>query len=191
MTPSRRPRTGSAVAALVLLVPLQVSTAARPPAPVPAPAPRAAAAVDPGGGPKTAVDVYRYLEDPRMTGEGQQAPHALLRPYGDAAAAIGDATEHAAPSPWVASLNGDWRRRVVERPDRVPAGFHADGYDVSGWPVAHVPHTWQSDFLDHPMFRNSVEELRPDDPPRVPRDVNPTGAYVRTFQVPAGWDGRT
>ncbi len=54
-----------------------------------------------------------------------------------------------------------------------------------------MPHTWQSDFIDHPMFRNIPEELWPDDPPKVPHDVNPTGAYVRTIDVPSTWDGRT
>jgi beta-galactosidase len=165
------------------------------PAASPPAAPAAAATADfppadPAGGPKTAEDVFRYLEDPAMTGEGQQAPHSVLRPYGDARTALRDAAEHAARSPWTASLNGDWRLRIVDRPADVPAGFHAAGYDVSRWPSARVPHTWQSDFIDHPMFRNIPEEIYPDDPPRVPHDVNPTGAYVRGFDVPRSWDGR-
>jgi beta-galactosidase len=32
-------------------------------------------------------DVYAYLDDPRMTGEGQQPPHAELRPYATVEAA--------------------------------------------------------------------------------------------------------
>lgn len=151
--------------------------------------PAAAAAKEPAGGPKTAEDVYRYLEDPRMTGEGQQPPHADLRPYGDVGTATRDATEHAARSPYVASLNGGWRMRLFDRPEDVPAEFSAAGFDASGWPRVSVPHTWQSDFIDHPMFRNIPEEMWPDDPPKVPRDVNPTGAYLKTFDVPANWDG--
>ncbi|MGI5149806.1 glycoside hydrolase family 2 TIM barrel-domain containing protein [Plantactinospora sp. CA-294935] len=142
------------------------------------------------GGPVTVEDVYRYLEDPGMTGEGQQPPHAMLRPYPDARTAAADVTEHSARSPWMLPLNGDWRLTIADRPDEVPAGFHAEGYDVSGWPTATVPHTWQSDFVDHPMFRNIPEEIWPDDPPRVPRDVNPTGAYVRAFEVSPSWSGR-
>ncbi|GAA4701158.1 glycoside hydrolase family 2 TIM barrel-domain containing protein [Phytohabitans rumicis] len=146
-----------------------------------------AAAAPPGAGPTTVDDVYRYLEDPRMTGEGQEPPHALLRPYPDARTAAADAAEHSARSPWVASLNGAWRLRIADRPEGVPDRFHTEGYDVSGWPTATVPHTWQSDFVDHPMFRNIPEEIWPDDPPRVPRDANPTGAYVRTFDVGRSW----
>ncbi|MGR6922049.1 glycoside hydrolase family 2 TIM barrel-domain containing protein [[Actinomadura] parvosata] len=137
-----------------------------------------------------ALDVYRYLEDPGMVGEGQRPPHAVLRPYADTRTALADVAAHDARSPWIATLNGEWRLRIAERPEEVPAGFHDDGYDVSGWPVAKVPHTWQSDFADHPMFRNIAEEVWPDDPPKVPRDANPTGAYVRRIDVPRTWSDR-
>jgi beta-galactosidase len=148
-----------------------------------------AAAVDPAGGPRTVQDVYRYLEDPQLTGEGQEAPHVDLRPYADARAAAADVTSHAAPNPNVASLDGDWQLKIFDRPDDVPAAFHDAGFDAAGWPTAAVPHTWQSDFIDHPVFRNIPSDIVPDDPPRVPRDVNPTGAYLRTFDLPADWAG--
>jgi hypothetical protein len=54
-----------------------------------------------------------------------------------------------------------------------------------------VPHTWQTAGLDHPVFRNIAEEVWPDDPPFTPKDVNPTGAYVRDFDVPANWRDRS
>lgn len=145
--------------------------------------------VSPTGGPQNIDDVNRYLDDPRMLGEGQQAPHVDLRPYGDARTAAGDITEHSARSPHVASLNGDWRLRLFDRPGDVPAEFHSANFDAASWPTASVPHTWQSDFIDHPMFRNIPEELWPDNPPFAPKDVNPTGAYVRTMDLPADWAG--
>ena len=79
------------------------------------------------------------------------------------------------------SLDGKWRIAMAKRPEEVPAGFHADGYDTSGWREVSVPHTWQTDGLDHPIFRNIATEVQPDSPPKIPRDVNPTGAYVRTM----------
>ncbi|GAA3791588.1 glycoside hydrolase family 2 TIM barrel-domain containing protein [Sphaerisporangium flaviroseum] len=148
------------------------------------------APVPPDGGPATAEDVYRYLEDPQMVGEGQEPPHTLLRPYADARGAAGDIAQHSARSPWIASLDGDWRLKIADRPEEVPEGFHTAGFDVSRWPKATVPHTWQSDFIDHPMFRNIPEEIWPDDPPKIPRDVNPTGAYVRDFDVARTWSGQ-
>nr|BFE99731.1 hypothetical protein GCM10020241_14070 [Streptoalloteichus tenebrarius] len=141
-------------------------------------------ALAPSAGPP--ADVYRYLDDPEMVAEGQEPPHAELRPHADAsAAARGDRS-----SPWVHVLDGEWRLRMADRPQDVPPGFASDGHDTSDWRVVTVPHTWQTDGLDHPVFRNSPTEMWPDDPPRTPRDLNPTGAYVRTFDLPEHWSGR-
>ncbi|MFD7659352.1 glycoside hydrolase family 2 TIM barrel-domain containing protein [Actinosynnema sp. NPDC059797] len=144
-------------------------------------APTGVAGASPPGG-----DLYAYLEDPRKVAEGQEAPHAFLRPHADTAAAVrGDER-----GPYSLALDGEWRIAMADRPEEVPANFHADGYDTSGWRRVTVPHTWQTDGLDHPIFRNIATEVQPDDPPRVPRDVNPTGAYARDFDVPADWRDR-
>ena len=126
-------------------------------------------------------DVYQYLENPEMTGEGQEPHHAAL-PQLDLAA-DNDVK-------WTASLDGAWKIKMSDRPEQVPAGFYAEGYDTAGWRTVTVPHTWQTDGLDHPVFRNIPTEMWPDDPPKVPHDVNPTGAYVRTFDLPRDWKDR-
>ncbi|OON76022.1 glycoside hydrolase [Streptomyces tsukubensis] len=142
-----------------------------------------AGAARPEAPPPRAPDAYAYLDDPEMTGEGQEAPHAELRPYADERSAA----RHGEKSPYTRTLDGKWRISMADRPQDVPEGFFADGYDTSGWKSVSVPHSWQTDGLDHPMFRNTVEEVYPDDPPRVPKDVNPTGAYVRDFDLPDNW----
>ncbi len=131
-------------------------------------------------------DVYRYLDDPRMLGEGQTSPHVVLLPYADAQAALLGG-EH---TPYTQTLDGEWKLTLARHPREVPAGFQAADYDVSGWRSVQVPHTLQSDGLDHPMFRNTAEEVWPDDPPNTPRDVNPTAAYVREFELPQDWRQR-
>ncbi|MGP3984878.1 glycoside hydrolase family 2 TIM barrel-domain containing protein [Streptomyces sp. KR80] len=133
-------------------------------------------------------DVYKLLEDPEATGIGQEPAHAELTPYADTKSAL----ESGADSPWTESLDGTWKLHLSDRPEDVPKGFPAEGYDTggSGWRSVRVPHTWQSDGLDHPMFRNIPTEMYPDDPPKVPHDVNPTGAYVRTFELPESWQKR-
>ncbi|WNV85981.1 glycoside hydrolase family 2 TIM barrel-domain containing protein [Umezawaea sp. Da 62-37] len=132
-------------------------------------------------------DVYSYLEDPTVVSEGQEPPHADLLPYSDVgAAARGDER-----TPYALPLDGSWKIAMAKTPEEVPAGFYADGYDTSAWRTVSVPHTWQTDGLDHPVFRNIATEIQPDDPPRVPRDINPTGAYTRDFDLPAGWTRRT
>ena len=144
------------------------------------------AAEAPPAGPQTVEEVFEYLENPEMVGEGQTPHHATLRPYTSVEQALAGERQ----TPYTASLDGDWRLKVVDHPRDVPEEFWTDGYDVSDWPTAEVPHTWQADGLDHPMFRNVPTEMWPDDPPSVPHDINPTGAYVRSFDVPADWDGR-
>ncbi|WP_433462835.1 glycoside hydrolase family 2 TIM barrel-domain containing protein [Spirillospora sp. CA-128828] len=141
------------------------------------------AAARPGAAPPS--DVYTYLDDPEMVGEGQETPHSVLRPYENARQAM-----TGKPSRWTKSLDGDWSFALADRPADVPQGFYEQGYDTSGWRHVKVPHTWQRDRLDHPMFRNIPTEVWPDAPPKTPRDVNPTGAYVKTLDVPGSWDGR-
>jgi beta-galactosidase len=146
----------------------------------------AGVAVVPAAAAPSGPDAYAYLDNPRMTGEGQQAPHAELRPYADAASAA----RHGENTPYTSSLDGSWRIAMADRPQDVPAGFFTDGYDVSQWRTVTVPHTLQTDGLDHPMFRNIPEEIWPDNPPFAPKDVNPTAAYARDFDLPANWQGR-
>ncbi|MFB9906644.1 glycoside hydrolase family 2 TIM barrel-domain containing protein [Allokutzneria oryzae] len=132
------------------------------------------------------LDVYSYLENPGITGEGQEPHHAELRPYADRAAAVrGDER-----TPLTRSLDGEWKIQMADLPEKVPAGFHASDYDVRAWRTVRVPHTWQTDGLDHPIFRNIAEEIVPDTPPKVPRDVNPTAAYAKDFDLPADWSGK-
>ena len=52
-----------------------------------------------------------------------------------------------------------------------------------------VPHTWQTDGLDHPIFRNIATEVQPDDPPRVPARRQPD-RRVRPRLRPARRTGR-
>ncbi|TWP44779.1 glycoside hydrolase family 2 [Lentzea tibetensis] len=137
--------------------------------------PAAVASADP--------DVQSYLENPQMVAEGQVPPHAELKPYANVRDAV-----RGADSPWVRSLDGEWRIRMAQRPQDVPKGFQ--NRENADWRSVSVPHTWQTDGLDHPMFRNIPTEMWPDDPPRVPRDVNPTGAYTKTFELPDDWAAR-
>jgi beta-galactosidase len=132
-------------------------------------------------------DVHAYIENPRMTGEGQEPHHAFLRPYADTTSAARGEDR----SPYVRSLDGEWHIAMADLPEQVPAGFQAGGYDTSTWRTVRVPHTWQTDGLDHPIFRNIATEIQPDDPPHVPKDINPTAAYTRDFDLPADWTHRS
>src|SRR2546430_6416404 len=68
-------------------------------------------------------------------------------------------------------LNGRWQFR----------------YDDGEWTTIEVPGHWQLQGHGRPAYTN-VRYPFPLDPPHVP-DENPTGAYRRTFDLPADWPG--
>ena len=144
-----------------------------------------------GDGPQTVADVYRYLEDPAAApARASRPPHADLRPYAGARAAAADVTEPRRPRP---------ERHLAERQlaaqDLRPAGRRARRLPrrrlrrlAAGRPRrSRTPGSPTSSTTR--CSATSRPRSGPDDPPKVPRDVNPTGAYVRTVDLPADWAG--
>ena len=90
------------------------------------------------------------------------------------------------------SLSGQWKFRYSENPANRPLNFFEEGYDVSAWDEIPVPGHIQMNGYGHPQYVNvqypwdGHEALVP---PAIPQDYNPVGSYVRTFHVPAAWDG--
>ncbi|WP_336787954.1 glycoside hydrolase family 2 TIM barrel-domain containing protein [Paenibacillus sp. MMO-177] len=91
-------------------------------------------------------------------------------------------------SPWFKSLNGNWKFHYAQGPEWAPEGFFEESYDVSGWDEIQVPGHWQLKGYGHPHYTDLYYPF-PVDPPHVPND-NPTGSYVREFELPPYWDGR-
>ncbi len=73
-------------------------------------------------------------------------------------------------------LNGTWCFRWAER---------ADAVDAATWGELSVPAHWQLNGYGEPAYTN-VRYPFPVDPPHVP-DANPTGEYLRTFDLDADW----
>jgi beta-galactosidase len=101
-------------------------------------------------------------------------------------------------SPWLRTLNGDWKFHWSPRPEQRPESFHATGFDASAWKTIPVPSTWEREGYGTPLYVNIIYPFKVD-PPRVmgepPADFtsfkerNPVGSYVRDFEVPADWQG--
>ncbi|MFI7701228.1 glycoside hydrolase family 2 TIM barrel-domain containing protein [Nonomuraea sp. NPDC049480] len=83
-------------------------------------------------------------------------------------------------------LNGTWRFRLSPTAN-VPDDFAQPGYDDSGWDELPVPSHWPLHGHGAPAYTNVVYPF-PVDPPHVP-DENPTGDYLRAFDLPEGWTG--
>lgn len=83
------------------------------------------------------------------------------------------------------SLDGTWKFFFSEDVKDAPEGFQERGFDVSGWDDIEVPGCWEMQGYSYPIYTNTVYPFK-NNPPFIERN-NPTGCYVRTFEVPAGW----
>ncbi|MES2724233.1 MAG: glycoside hydrolase family 2 TIM barrel-domain containing protein [Pseudomonadota bacterium] len=120
---------------------------------------------------------------PETVSVGRLLARASFTPYGDAQSA-----RARGPSPFVRSLNGDWKFALVDRPEAIPADFAARDFDDAAWSALPVPSNWTMHGHDRPHYTN-VQMPFPLAAPNVP-DENPTGLYRTAFEVPADWDGR-
>jgi beta-galactosidase len=128
----------------------------------------------------------RAWELPELTGINRLPARATLFPFPTAAAARSGRHDR---SRWVHSLNGDWRFKLYDRPEDVPARDIGPAARDSRWQQVAVPGNWtRQDVGDLPHYTNVMMPWH-NDPPHVPTD-NPTGLYRRTFALPAAWHRR-
>ena len=127
---------------------------------------------------------------PQTVSLGRLPARATLYPFPDAdsAKAYRPCTDLPEISPFVRSLNGDWRFKLAARPEAVPAAFVEPDFDDAGWADLPVPSNWTMHGYDRPQYTN-VQMPFDTAPPNVPEE-NPTGLYRTRFEVPADWDGR-
>jgi beta-galactosidase/beta-glucuronidase len=140
--------------------------------------------------------------NPKVVGRNKEPGHVTLVPFDDVASArqaYDGLTLDRDASPWVRSLDGEWRFCWTPRPADMPEGFYAPAYDDSAWDLIPVPSNWQmlgDDFArgrskyDVPIYTNITYPFPIDKLPAVPVDDNPTGHYRRAFELPDAWAGR-
>ncbi len=142
-------------------------------------------AIGSGEGPKP--DSRPDWENPQMVGRNKEAPRATAVPFADIETALDGGPS---VSPWLVSLNGEWRFNWSRNPAERPVGFFRPDYDVSSWDTIPVPANWQLHRYDYPIYTNVRYPWGEPDPPRVPHDFNPVGSYRRTFTLPEDWAAR-
>ncbi|MCH5182262.1 MAG: DUF4981 domain-containing protein, partial [Prevotellaceae bacterium] len=146
-----------------------------------------------------------YWEDETMFGENKEPGIATYMPYGSEREMLADADYYA--TPWTVpvnarylSLNGLWKFNLVSEPALRPLDFFAEGFDASQWDELPVPSNWEMHGYDKPLYCN-VEYPHSNTPPYIKARpgyndggknyaINPVGSYLRTFDLPADWDGR-
>lgn len=86
------------------------------------------------------------------------------------------------------SLDGTWKFLYSKNNDLCPKDFFKPDYDTRRWKDITVPGSWELQGFDAPIYTDTRYPF-PANPPFVPADYNPVGAYVRGFTVPSDWDG--
>ncbi len=94
------------------------------------------------------------------------------------------------------SLNGTWRFHWSKTPEGRIADFFKPGFDCSSWDHITVPANWEVSGYGTPIYISAGYPFKIE-PPFVTREPkkdwttyeerNPTGQYLRTFQLPDGW----
>jgi beta-galactosidase len=128
-------------------------------------------------------DIYSFIENTSVFELNQVEGHTSIIPYSSVSEALNN---NKVGSPNFLSLNGTWKFHFSDTPEGSPAGFFSEAFKDSKWDTIHVPSNWEMQGFGDPLFRN-VHTPFPPDPPRVPREYNPTGSYRRTFIIPASW----
>ena len=146
-----------------------------------------------------------YWEDETIFAENKEKGVATYLPYNSEKEMLADQAYY--NTPWTQpqtdrylSLNGTWKFHFVPEPSQRPLDFWKDGYDVSQWDTIPVPSNWEMQGYDKPLYCN-VEYPHANTPPFIKArpgyndggknyGIDPVGSYVRTFKVPADWDGR-
>lgn len=87
------------------------------------------------------------------------------------------------------SLNGTWQFLFAKNYEESPSNFYEVGYNSRKWKNIQVPGSWELQGFDAPIYTD-VPYTFPAEPPHVPTDYNPVGAYIREFTVPDDWKGQ-
>ncbi len=144
-------------------------------------------------------------ENEKIFAINKETGHATYIPYSNVEEMRTDAEFYKTPwvdvkSSCVQSLNGTWKFNLVDEPSKRPLDFYKDNFNVSSWDDIPVPSNWEMQGYDRPIYCN-VEYPHSNTPPFIKArpgfndggknyGINPVGSYVRTFTVPASWDGK-
>ena len=115
--------------------------------------------------------IYDYLENTQVFEQGQEEGHAYYIPQSSI------------------SLNGKWKFFFSDVPEGIPQHFYQTGFNDGKWGTIAVPSNWEMQGYGDKLFRNVHAPFKAN-PPYVPREYNPTGAYRTTFNLPADWNGQ-
>lgn len=109
-----------------------------------------------------------------------------------------ESDQMAKKSDWIQSanyqnLNGEWKFKWVEKPDKLPANFETTAYNDKDWEIFKVPANWETNGHGFPIYSSAGFEfnylIKPN-PPAIPLTYNPTAVYRKEVIIDKGWKGK-
>ncbi|MBD2868502.1 glycoside hydrolase family 2 TIM barrel-domain containing protein [Paenibacillus arenilitoris] len=115
-----------------------------------------------------------------------EPPDARGIPYPDRESALAAAAAcDKYASSRIRTLNGEWKFHYAKCPEDAPERFFDESFAGKEWDRIPVPSNWQLLGYGTPLYSSSKYPF-PVDPPHIPKR-NPTGSYIRSFELPAQW----
>lgn len=124
-------------------------------------------------------------ENQKLVGINKMDGHTVYPPFDDKDDAM---TGERSASPYFKLLNGAWKFEYFSGPDTLPEDFFEEDFDCSEWDDIVVPSNWQMKGYGNPHYTN-INYPIPVNPPFVPSE-NPTGCYIREFEIDESWQDR-
>ncbi|MDH6306926.1 beta-galactosidase [Parabacteroides sp. PF5-5] len=84
------------------------------------------------------------------------------------------------------SLNGEWQFFYSDTPEGIPSDFYKPSFYDRAWETIAVPSNWEMLGYGDKLFRNVHAPFKAN-PPYVPKEYNPSGAYLKSFVLPDSW----
>jgi beta-galactosidase len=131
-----------------------------------------------------------WNNNPEIFQLNRMPAHATLMPYETVEEAIRGKRDQ---STYYLSLNGSWKFGFAENPEKRDRNFFEPQFDSSSWADIPVPSHWQLEGYDYPQYTNIRYPWEGNEDigaPFAPTEYNPVGQYIRTFSVPAAWQGQ-
>lgn len=129
-----------------------------------------------------------YRLDPQVVSVNKVPARTAFMTYPDRTAAL---TQRYERSDFYRLLNGTWKFLYTDDCRTLPADAASPALDDTSWADIRVPGNWEPQGFGTAIYTNHQYDFRTykPQPPQLP-EAMPAGVYRRTFEVPAGWEGR-
>ncbi len=125
------------------------------------------------------------IENPQLLNVNAVKPHTWFLPYSDSLSALNNVDLNAD----VLSLNGKWVFHWSPKPSDRPTDFYKLSYNAQGWDSIKVPGLMELQGYGIPRYLDEEYTFEAN-PPKVDKNDNPVGSYLKEFVIDEKWEGK-